>query len=301
MAWVAKPPVEPIAATASPTFRWVTPSPSASIVPENSEPGTKGSGGFAWYLPCTIRMSGKFRLAARMAMRTSPGPGSGVGSSFQTRSSGPVSVSQNQACMRCPLVWRSDRHHREVRGAARDRRCARGAGERRRRLPTMRVHAYPDRERRWLSGPRTRGTGAGLRRARRNRRGGAGAERQRHLECADAEPAAVGLRGLGWHMSRAFASSTARHPTACTSHSPACCRIGRTWCCRASTTAPTWATTRSIRAPSRRRWKASCSAFRRSPFRRCRRAGATSTLRRPPHASSSTRCWPVACRRGRGC
>ena len=37
--------------------------------------------------------------------------------------------------------------------------------------------------------------------------------------------------------------------------------------------APTWATTRSTRAPSPRRWKASCSAFRRSRSRRCKRAG----------------------------
>ena len=73
----------PKAATASPTFRCVTPSPTASTTPANSEPGTKGSGGFIWYLFCTISRSGKFRLAALMAMRTSPAPGWGVGSSFQ--------------------------------------------------------------------------------------------------------------------------------------------------------------------------------------------------------------------------
>jgi hypothetical protein len=42
---------------------------------EYSAPGTKGSGGLNWYLPSTISRSGKFRLAASMAMRTSPGLG----------------------------------------------------------------------------------------------------------------------------------------------------------------------------------------------------------------------------------
>ena len=50
---------------------------------------------------------------------------------------------------------------------------------------------------------------------------------------------------------------------------------------RASTTAPTWATTPCTRAPWPRRWRATCSAFRRSRSRRPKRAGATST---PPRA-----------------
>jgi 5'-nucleotidase len=57
-------------------------------------------------------MSGKFRLAARMAMRTSPAAGSGVGTSFQTRPSGPDRVSQNQACIGRAFVvagWADDR------------------------------------------------------------------------------------------------------------------------------------------------------------------------------------------------
>jgi hypothetical protein len=73
MAWVAKPPVPAMAATGMPGRRWLTPAPTASIRPANSAPGTKGSGGLNWYLPRTISRSGKFRLAALMAMRTSPG------------------------------------------------------------------------------------------------------------------------------------------------------------------------------------------------------------------------------------
>ena len=41
--------------------------------------------------------SGKFRLAARMAMRTSPADGSGVGNSFHVSASTPTGFSQSQA------------------------------------------------------------------------------------------------------------------------------------------------------------------------------------------------------------
>jgi hypothetical protein len=44
-ACVPKPPVTPIEATASPTLTWRTPSPTACTTPENSLPGTNGSGG----------------------------------------------------------------------------------------------------------------------------------------------------------------------------------------------------------------------------------------------------------------
>src|SRR5678816_3497519 len=51
--WVPKPPVPDRQATFWPTFRCVTPSPSAAITPAYSDPGTKGRGGFIWYLFCT--------------------------------------------------------------------------------------------------------------------------------------------------------------------------------------------------------------------------------------------------------
>src|SRR5262249_15417233 len=37
----------------------------------------KGSGGLCWYLPWTVRMSGKFTAAARLRTRAWPGPGGG--------------------------------------------------------------------------------------------------------------------------------------------------------------------------------------------------------------------------------
>ena len=61
---VANAPMLESPATPCPGFRCFTPSPTASITPANSEPGMNGSGGFIWYLPCTINRSGKFRLAA---------------------------------------------------------------------------------------------------------------------------------------------------------------------------------------------------------------------------------------------
>ena len=97
--WVPKPPVPLRHATLCPTCKWVTPSPTARITPAYSEPGTKGSGGFIWYLFCTISRSGKFRLAAWISISTSPALGSGVGSSFQVRASTPTGFSQSQACM----------------------------------------------------------------------------------------------------------------------------------------------------------------------------------------------------------
>ena len=57
-----------------------TPSPTASTTPENSLPGTKGSGGLTWYLFCTSagRGSSGWPRGPRCAPR--PAPGSGVGS-----------------------------------------------------------------------------------------------------------------------------------------------------------------------------------------------------------------------------
>jgi len=53
-----------------------------STVPAYSAPGTKGKGGLIWYLFWTIRMSGKFRLAALISMSTSPASGSWRGQFF---------------------------------------------------------------------------------------------------------------------------------------------------------------------------------------------------------------------------
>ena len=91
----------PNAATASPGLNRVTPSPTWSMTPAYSLPGTNGSGGFTWYLFWTMSRSGKLRLAARIATRTSPGFGSGVGTSFHARASGPIGLSQIQACIAC--------------------------------------------------------------------------------------------------------------------------------------------------------------------------------------------------------
>jgi 5'-nucleotidase len=66
---------------------------------------------------------------------------------------------------------------------------------------------------------------------------------------------------------RFLSTSTGRPPTVFISPSPACSTGFRTWWCRESTWVPTWATTRFIRGPSRRRPRVFCSAFRPWPFR----------------------------------
>src|SRR5574337_88003 len=101
---VAKPPVPDRQATGWPTASCVTPSPSACTTPAYSEPGTNGSGGLNWYLFCTISRSGKFRLAALIAISTSPAFGAGVGSSRQASASAPIGFSQSQACI-AVLQW----------------------------------------------------------------------------------------------------------------------------------------------------------------------------------------------------
>ena len=72
------------AITRSPGFTRVTPSPTALTTPDSSLPGENGSGGFIWYLFWMIRTSGKFTLAACIDTTTSPGPGSGDGTSSTT-------------------------------------------------------------------------------------------------------------------------------------------------------------------------------------------------------------------------
>ena len=124
---------------------------------------------------------------------------------------------------------------------------------------------------------------AGVRRSDRHR---PRARSQRRVQLADARPAAVGAGG------RQRLPLPERHPDrlrarrrhrAARSASPI-------WSCRASTTAPTWATTRSTRAPSPPRWKATCSACRRSRSRWPGAATSTSRLRRAWRATCCSVC-----------
>ena len=125
------------------------------------------------------------------------------------------------------------------------------------RIESTAGDAHPGLERRRLLLPRHRAARRAPGAARRSHRGGARARPLRRLQLADARPAADGAaRGQ-----RLSTSSTARPPTACTSRSPGCSTSCPTWWSPASTSAPTWATTPSTPAPSRRRPRASCSAF----------------------------------------
>jgi glutamate-ammonia-ligase adenylyltransferase len=72
------------------------------------------------------------------------------------------------------------------------------------------------------------------------------------------------------------------------------CRTGRTWCSRASTTAPTWATTPSIRAPWRLRWKATCSGCGPSLSPRWTRVGVNWRLPPQRRVPRWSRPWPAA-------
>src|ERR1035437_11146500 len=97
---VPKPPVPDRQATCCPTLRWLTPAPTAWMMPAYSEPGTKGRAGFVWYLFWMISRSGKFRLAALISISTPPAFGCGVGSSVQVRASTPTGFSQSHACIK---------------------------------------------------------------------------------------------------------------------------------------------------------------------------------------------------------
>ena len=50
--------------TRSPGVKRVTAGPTAATMPLVSVPGTKGSGGLRWYLPCTTRLVAKLTPAA---------------------------------------------------------------------------------------------------------------------------------------------------------------------------------------------------------------------------------------------
>src|SRR6185369_2567745 len=150
MVWVAKPPVPERQATLWPTFSCVTPSPTAAITPAYSDPGTNGSGGFIWYLFCTMSRSGKFRLAALISISTSPALGLGVGISFHCSASTPTGFSQSHACIGSSARKRGDDKAHE---SGLNVSAATFA-------PTMVSTLYRDEnpafQRRWLPGTRNR-------------------------------------------------------------------------------------------------------------------------------------------------
>ena len=81
---VANAPFITIAATLSPILRCFTSFETSIIVPEHSDPGINGKGGFIWYFPSTINISGKFKPAAETEMRICPARifGDGTSSTF---------------------------------------------------------------------------------------------------------------------------------------------------------------------------------------------------------------------------
>src|SRR5687767_12036626 len=78
-----------------------TPSPTPLTTPATSQPGLKGRGGFFWYLPCTMRMSGKLQPMARTSTTTSPARGAGSGTSAYTRDAGSPSARATIAFTGC--------------------------------------------------------------------------------------------------------------------------------------------------------------------------------------------------------
>src|SRR5688500_17537737 len=85
--------------TRSPGFRCVTPSPTSFTSPASSLPGENGGVGLNWYLFSMMRTSGKFTLAALIAITTSPGPACGDGTSSITSVSGGPYALQSSAFM----------------------------------------------------------------------------------------------------------------------------------------------------------------------------------------------------------
>ena len=68
--------------------RAVTPAPTARTTPAASPPGENGGVGLNWYLPCDSSTSGKLTPAARTSIRTSPGPGVGLGDLVDAKARG---------------------------------------------------------------------------------------------------------------------------------------------------------------------------------------------------------------------
>ena len=95
------PPQPGMAMTRSPLKTPFTPSPTASTTPETSPPGEKGRWGLNWYLSSIIRVSGKFTPTALTSMMTSPAFGVGSRTSSTTRLSGPPTVLDRTARIKC--------------------------------------------------------------------------------------------------------------------------------------------------------------------------------------------------------
>src|SRR5262245_13960609 len=93
--------------TRSPGFADVTPGPTAETTPATSPPGEKGSGGWNWYLPWMINVSGKFTPQAFTSTTTWPSPGSGSGTSWTTKDDGGPCSRQRTALI-APHPRRSD-------------------------------------------------------------------------------------------------------------------------------------------------------------------------------------------------
>src|SRR5437764_6067907 len=95
---VAKAPSRWRLMTLSPGLNCVTPSPTATISPAASLPGTKGGSGRNWYLPASISTSTYCTPRAAIFTCTSPGPGGGgSGMSRNAKTSGPPKASQTTA------------------------------------------------------------------------------------------------------------------------------------------------------------------------------------------------------------
>src|SRR5215467_577711 len=97
--------------TRSPSLRCFTPAPSATTVPVGSTPRTCGSFTGRAYLPLRTMMS-SVRLTETAAtwIRSSPGPGSGVGTSSTRITSGPPNSRMTMAFMLPPASIRRQQH-----------------------------------------------------------------------------------------------------------------------------------------------------------------------------------------------
>jgi hypothetical protein len=124
------------------------------MVPAYSEPGTKGRGGFIWYLFCTISRSGKFRLAAWISISTWPAglrgrqffPGQGIDAHGVFAQPGMHESS--------PVEMR--RHDRQA-GRTRNVSAVTGATRDLQSVPTCIAHENPPLQRRRLPGAWHRG------------------------------------------------------------------------------------------------------------------------------------------------
>src|SRR5690606_29060997 len=93
----AKPPWASIAMTRSPGWNRRAPRPRRSTTPAASSPGLNGNSGLVWYWPLIIKESAKLTVEALTPITTSPGPGSGSGTSSIVSFSGPPHSRQTTA------------------------------------------------------------------------------------------------------------------------------------------------------------------------------------------------------------